>query len=133
MDDAPAPEADLSALAASLQSDARDQAVFFRVLCSTLETALPHNTTVEREHSVFKAKRLARKVTVSLGPDTFEAEESGGSVLCRHVHLASGIGSGLPFSHPLSVAEWIQALLGRLAQEATTDSAAADALRSLST
>ncbi|MEO8897143.1 MAG: hypothetical protein ABI352_02895 [Candidatus Dormibacter sp.] len=133
MDDAPPPDTDLSALAASLQSDARDSAVFFRVLCATLEDALPANTTVERDHSVFKTKRLARKVTVRLGSETFEAEESGGRVVCRHIHAVQGVGGGLPYAKEVGMQEWLGGLVTAMAQEANTNTAAAAALRSLTT
>ncbi len=132
MDDAPPPETDLTALSASLQTDASDSAVFFRVLCSTLESALPSNTVVERERSVFKSKRLARMVTVRLGTETFTAELTGGRLVCRRVHAVAGIGGGLPYSREVTVKEWTDALLAAVAQEAAADSAATAALRSLS-
>jgi hypothetical protein len=133
VDAPPPPDADLSALAAALQSDARDSGVFFRVLCATLEEALPQNTTVEREHSVFKKKRLARKVTVNLASETFEAEESDGRVVCRHIHAVHGVGGGLPSAKEVSMQEWIEGLLACVAKEATVNSAAVAALRSLTT
>jgi hypothetical protein len=133
VDAPPPPDADLSALAASLQSDARDSTVFFRVLCATLEEALPENTTVEREHSVFKKNRLARKVTVTLASETFEAEVSAGRVVCRHVHAVQGVGGGLPYAKEVNVHEWIEELIACIAQEATANSAATAALRSLTT
>ncbi len=133
MDAPPPPDADLSALAASLQSDARDSTVFFRVLCATLEEALPQNTTVEREHSVFKKNRLARKVTVTLGSETFEAEVSAGRIVCRHIHAVQGVGGGLPYDKEVSVQEWLDGLLASMAQEAGANTAAAAALRSLTT
>jgi hypothetical protein len=131
--DDPPPETDLSALAASLQSDARDSAVFFRVLCATLAGALPQSTTVEREHSVFKKKRLARKVTVCLGSETFEAEQGGGGLVCRHIHAVRGVGGGLPYSKEMGTNEWLAALIASMAQDAGASSAATAALRSLTT
>ncbi len=133
VDDAPPPETDLNALAASLQSDARDSRVFFAVLCATLEQALPNSTTVERDHSVFKKKRLPRKVTVSLASERFEAEESNGHLMCRHIHVVQGVGGGLPYAKEVSTREWLDGLLAGVAQEADVNSAAADALRSLTT
>jgi predicted extracellular nuclease len=133
VDAAPPPEPDLSALAAALQSDARDSSVYFRVLCSTLEEALPTNTTVEREHSVFKKNRVARKVTVNLGDETFEAEESAGRLVCRHIHSVQGVGGGLPYVKEVSTAEWVAALVASVTQDAGASSAAAAALRSLTT
>ncbi len=133
MGDVPPPEEDLTALAASLQSDARDSAVFFRVLCSTLEDALPASTVVEREHSLFKEKRLARRVTVRLGDDTFEAELAGDRILCRHTHAVHGVGGGLPYSKETGVDEWLTALLTAVAQDAHTTATATAALRSLTT
>lgn len=133
VDAAPPPDPDLGALSAALQSDARDSSVYFRVLCTTLEDALPKNTTVEREHSVFKTKRVARKVTVNLAHETFEAEESAGRLLCRHIHSVQGVGGGLPYAKELSMEEWLDALLASVAQDAGANSAAASALRSLTT
>lgn len=133
MGDVPPPDADLSALAASLHSDARDSAVFFRVLCATLESALPERTTVEREHSVFRAKRLARTLSVRLGDDTFEAEMSAGRLVCRHVHAVHGVGGGLPYSTEVGVTEWVAALVAGVAQDAEAGDAATAALRSLTT
>jgi hypothetical protein len=131
--DVPLPDADLSALSASLQSDARDSTVFFGVLCTTLETALPECTIVEREHSIFKAKRLARRLTVRLGNDTFEAEVGEGRLVCRQVHAVHGGGGGMPYSKELSVEEWIGALIAAVAQDAQASAAATAALRSLTT
>jgi hypothetical protein len=133
VDAPPPPDADLSALSASLQSDTRDSTVFFRVLCATLEEALPQNTVVEREHSVFKNKRLARKVTVTLASETFEAQVSGGRLVCRHIHAVHGVGGGLPYAKEVSMQEWLEGLLVCVSQEATVNSAAAAALRSLTT
>ncbi len=134
MGDVPPPEGDLSALSASLQSDARDSKVFFGVLCSTLESALPESTVVEREHSLFnKAKRVARRLTVQLGDDTFTAEMHESRLLCRHVHAVHGIHGGLPYSKELGVDEWMAALLAAVAADARTSAAATAALRSLIT
>lgn len=133
MDAPPPPDADLSALTASLQSDARDSTVFFRVLCATLEEALPQNTTIEREHSVFKKKRLARRVTVTLASETFEAQVSEGRVVCRHIHAVQGVGGGLPYAREVGMQQWLEELLACIAQEATANSAATAALRSLTT
>lgn len=133
MDAPPPPDADLTALAASLQSDARDSTVFFRVLCATLEEALPQNTTIERERSVFKQKRLARKVTVTLATETFAAEMSNGRLVCRHIHAVQGVGGGLPYVKEVGMQEWLEQLIACIAQEATANSAAAAALRSLTT
>jgi hypothetical protein len=123
----------VSALSASLQSDARDSAVFFRVLCATLENALPQNTTVEREHSLFKKKRLARKVSVHLGDETFDAEMWQGRLACRHVHAVHGVGGGLPYSKEMGMEEWVAALLASVALDAQASAAATDTLRSLTT
>jgi hypothetical protein len=131
--DAPPPDPDVSALSASLQSDARDSAVFFRVLCATLENALPQNTTVEREHSLFKKKRLARKVSVHLGDETFDAEMWQGRLACRHVHAVHGVGGGLPYSKEMGMEEWVAALLASVALDAQASAAATDTLRSLTT
>jgi hypothetical protein len=133
VDAAPPPDPDLSALAAALQSDARDSSVYFRVLCTTLEEALPTNTTVEREHSVFKKNRVARKVTVNLANETFEAEQTAGRLVCRHIHSVQGVGGGLPYAKEVSTQEWLDALLAAVAQDAGASSAAAAALRSLTT
>jgi hypothetical protein len=133
VDAAPPPDPDLSALAAALQSDARDSSVYFRVLCTTLEGALPTNTTVEREHSVFKKNRVARRVTVNLANETFEAEQTAGRLVCRHTHSVQGVGGGLPYTKEVSTQEWLDALLAAVAQDAGASSAAAAALRSLTT
>jgi hypothetical protein len=107
--------------------------VFFAVLCTTLESALPERTTVEREHSVFKARRLARKLSVRLGDDTFEAEISSGRLMCRHVHAVHGVGGGLPYSEEVGVTDWVAALVAGVAQDAEAGDAATAALRSLTT
>jgi hypothetical protein len=131
--DVPPADADLSALSASLQSDARDSAVFFAVLCTALETALPGCTIVEREHSLFKSKRRARRLTVRIDDDTFEAEVGEGGLVCRQVHAVRGVGGGLPYSKELGVGEWIGALLAGVAKDAQVSAAATAALRSLAT
>ena len=133
MGDVPPADADVSALSASLQSDARDSAVFFAVLCTALESALPESTVVERERSLFKSKRRPHRLTVRIGDDTFEAEEGGGHLSCRQVHAVHGVGGGLPFTKELGVGEWIDALLGGVAKDAQASAAATAALRSLAT
>jgi hypothetical protein len=133
MTDTPPSDPDLDAFAASLQADSRDSAVFFRVLCERLLTALPEATVVERERSLLKSRRLARKVTVRLGSETFEAEVGEGGVSCRHVHAVQGIGGGMPWSKQVSVDEWLRELVAAVAQDAATVASAASALRSLVT
>lgn len=107
--------------------------MFFGVLCTTLEAALPECTTVEREHSLFKAKRLARRLTVRLGDDRFEAEVGDGRLVCRQVHAVHGVGGGLPYTKQLGVEEWVEALVAGVAQDAQARAAATAALRSLTT
>jgi hypothetical protein len=133
MSDTPPSDADLDAFAASLQADARDSAVFFRVLCERLLAALPEATVVERDRSLLKSRRLARKVTVHLGNETFEAELGADGVTCRHVHSVQGIGGGMPWSKQVSVDEWLHALIAAVAHDAETTASAASALRSLVT
>jgi hypothetical protein len=131
--DALPPDADLSTLAASLQSAARDSAVFFNVLCATLESALPGGTTVERDHRLFKRARAARKVTIRLGDDSFEAEMSAGRLAGRQVHAVHGVGGGLPFSKEMPMDLWMTAVVEGLERDAQASAAATAALRSLTT
>lgn len=133
MGDVRPPDADLSALSASLQTDARDSVVFFGVFCTTMENALPDCTVVEREHSMFKAKRVARRLTVRLGDDTFEAEVREGRLVCRRLHAVHGVGGGLPYSKELGVEEWTSALVAAVAETAQASAEATAALRSLTT
>jgi hypothetical protein len=133
MSDALPPQADLDALAVSLQTDERDAGVFFRVLCQRLVDVLPQSTEVERERSVFKKRRLARRVTVRLGEETLEAELGPSGVTCRHIHSVHGVGGGLPWSKQVSIDEWLHALVAAVAREARTNAEAASALRSLVT
>lgn len=127
----PPSQADLDALAVSLQTDERDAGVFFRVLCQKLVDVLPQSTQVERDHSVFKARRLARKVTVRLGEETLEAELGPSGVTCRHIHSVHGVGGGLPWSREMNVDEWLRALVATVAEQAQTNAEAASALRTL--
>src|SRR4030088_805176 len=124
MSETPPSDVDLDEFAASLQADSRDSAVFFRVLWERLLTALPEATVVERERSLLKSRRLARKVTVHLGNETFEAELGAGGVTCRHVHSVQGIGGGMPWSKQVSVDEWLHALVATVAQDAETTASA---------
>jgi hypothetical protein len=133
MSDTTPPEADLDALAASLQADTRDSTVFFRVLCERLLDILPETTVVERDHALFKKRRLARKVTVRLGEETYEAELGPGGVTWRHVHSVYGIGGGLPWSKQVSVDDWLRALVATVGEQAHTSATAASALRALIT
>jgi hypothetical protein len=133
MPDTPPSETDLDALAASLNADTRDSAVFFAVLCEKLLNELPENTDVERERSLFKKRRLARRVTVHLGDETFEAELGPSEVTCRHIHAVHGVGGGLPWSQQVSVDEWLRALVATVTQAVQGSAAAASALRSLVT
>jgi len=133
MSDALPPPADLDALAVSLQTDERDASVFFRVLCQKLVDVLPQSTDVERDHSILKKRRLARRVTVRLGEETLEAELGSSGVTCRHIHSVHGVGGGLPWSKQVSVDEWLRALVATVAAEAQTNTEAASALRTLVT
>jgi hypothetical protein len=133
VDDVPPPEAELSALSASLQSDVRDSTVFFGVLCTALQTAIPASTTVERQRSLVRSRRLARRLTVRLGDDTFETELHDGRLVCRQMHAVSGVGGGLPYSKELGVQQWTAALVAALAHDAGAAAAATEALRSLTT
>lgn len=107
--------------------------MFFAVLCTALENALPECTIVEREHSLFKSKRRARRLTVRIGDDTFEAEVGEGQLVCRQMHAVHGVGGGLPYSKELGVGEWIDALVTGVAKDAQVSAAATAALRSLAT
>jgi hypothetical protein len=127
------PQADLDALAVSLRTDERDAGVFFRVLCQKLVDVLPLSTEVERDHSIFKKRRLARRVTVRLGDETLEAELGPSGVTCRHIHSVQGVGGGLPWSKQVSVDEWLRSLVATVAEEAQTNADAASALRMLVT
>ena len=131
--DVPQSDANLSALSASLRSDARDSVVFFGVLGTALESALPECTIIEREHSLFKAKRRARRLTVRLGDDTFTAELGEGRLVCRQMHVVRGVGGGLPYSKALGVEEWIATLVAAVTEDARASAAATAALRSLAT
>ena len=133
MSEIPPPETDLDTLAASLNADARDAAVFFRVLCDKLLVAFPSATTVEHTHSLIRSHRVPTKVTVRLGEETFEAEEGPSGVSCRHIHSVHGIGGGLPWSREVSVDDWLGALVAIVAKDAQATAAAASALRSLVT
>jgi hypothetical protein len=131
--DRPADATDLDSLAALLQADARDAKVFFPVLCEKLLGALPDAAVVEREHSLRKRNRVARKITLRLGDDTFEAEMAGDIVSCRHVHAVRGVGGGMPFNRQLELDDWIAAVVASLAHQAQTSAAATAALRALVT
>jgi len=133
MSEPPPPEADLDALAISLQADERDASVFFRVLCERFLDVLPQSTDVQSDRSMFKKRRLARRVTVHLGDEMFEAKLQPGGVACRHTHSVHGVGGGLPWSKQVSVDEWLHALVATVAREARTNAEAASALRSLVT
>ena len=131
MDDAPPPERDLTALAASLKADERDSAVFFQVLCTTLADVLPGSTTVEREHGLMRRRRPARKVTVRLDTETFEAEMTSAGMVFHHVHASPGTGGGMPYAKVVGVNEWVDGIIATLSRVAADQSAATQALRSL--
>lgn len=125
------PEADLDTLAASLHADASDSTVFFRVLCAKLADALPEHALVECDRALLRKNRLARKVTVRFGDDTFDADLQHGDVLCRHVHSVTGVGGGMPYTKQLSIDDWLRAIIERMSTEAQVRAGAATALGSL--
>lgn len=131
MGDLVPPAPDLSALSASLQSDARDTTVFFGALCTALQAAIPGSTTVERQRSLFRSKRLPRRLTVCLGDDTFDIELRQSRLVCRQVHTVSGVGGGMPYTKELGVPQWTAALVAALQEDADATAAATTALRSL--
>lgn len=127
------PEADFDMVAASLQADMRDAAVFFPVLCQKLADALPEAAKLEREPGLFKKHHPVRKITLRFPYDTFEAELVSGAISCRHVHFGHGVGGGPAFSKALDVNQWLAAVLAVLSEQAQSSATATAALRSLVT
>src|ERR1035437_29604 len=77
MTDVPPQEQDLDALAASLRLDASDIGVFFQVLATRLNDAMPGIVTLAREGGLFKKDHPVKKITVRAGGDVLEAERCG--------------------------------------------------------
>jgi hypothetical protein len=104
-------------LAASLRADTADLKAFVEALAVKLSESFPHRVRVERKGGLFGGKAAVRKLTLALGDDQFELENSEGHVSCRRRNVVRGIALK---NEPLSLEQWIDVVAERLVQEAGT-------------
>jgi hypothetical protein len=128
--DAPAPDADLDSVVASLRADAADVTVFFQVLASKLSDSMPGSVVLAREGGMFKKEHPVKRITISAGDDVLEAELKHGSITAQHAHAVRGIRLR---TEQLGFDDWLRRLVEVLSRQSQSNAAASAALRSLVT
>jgi hypothetical protein len=117
---------DFDLLASSLRADARDVDSFFDVMAVKLADALPDRAEIERAGLFGRSK--PRRVTVSLGDQSYVAERERHRVICRRSTIVRGIALK---SEELDVDAWIAALSADLVEEAASSERSRIALEGL--
>ncbi len=120
---------DLDDISASLRLDASDLGTFLEVLAQKLEGDLPGLVRVRREGGLFRHVRPVQEITVSLGEWAFRpTARPGGRLEATRTPTVRGVSVK---SETMEVRPWLAALLQALTTEASTSTAAAQALERL--
>lgn len=113
-------------LAASLRADATDLKAFMEALANKLEGALPASTVVTRQNKLFAREHPVKEVVVMLGDYQYRIlYEPPKPLLTLRAKTVRGI---VLKTEQLRMDQWIDALAGDLAQEATQSAQAHAAL-----
>lgn len=113
-------------LAASLRADATDLKAFMEALANKLEGALPASTVVTRQNKLFSREHPVKEVVVTLGDYQYRIlYEPPKPLLTLRAKAVRGI---VLKTEQLRMDQWIDALAGDLAQEATQSAQAHAAL-----
>ncbi len=115
-----------SALANSYAQDIRGFLPLFAVV---LESALPEETEVERKGGLFQKQKPVRKVTVTLGDQTYTLEDTGhGPLAAQRVKTVRGIKLK---TEPMPVELWLAELSEAISARAQRNEKAFFALKEL--
>ncbi len=113
-------------LAASLRADATDLKAFMEALANKLEGALPDATMVTRQNKLFAREHPVKEVVIMLGDYQYRiVHEPPKPLLTLRAKMVRGI---VLKTEQLRMDQWIDALAGDLAQEATQSAQAHAAL-----
>jgi hypothetical protein len=123
---------DIDLLASSLHADDGDVQILLRALVERLSGALGNRLSVVRQRARLfsrgdRSDRVER-ISVTLGNDQFDAAVVGGALRCTVGRSSGGIRIR---SSEVPMHEWLRALLGALAEEATTSSQTRRALEAI--
>jgi hypothetical protein len=123
---------DLDMLAATLRADAGDGDTFFEVLAAKLADALGDRVELRREGGRFRKEKRVSGITVDFAPagPTLDAERQKTAYVCRIRRCVRGI---VVSNADVSLAEWVDALVKNLSDEAERSEAARAALEGLVT
>jgi hypothetical protein len=119
------PEIDL--LMASLRADGSDATTYFAVLYGKLSDALGSSVVTKRGGLLHK-HGAPSEFSLSLGEHEFCASLANGAITCADKHTVRGVALS---STPLGFAEWLERLVGALADEAARSASARMALERL--
>jgi hypothetical protein len=112
--------------AASLRADMTDLKAFMEVLATKLEGALPTQTTVTRQSSLFSREHPVREIGVTFGEFQYRiTRERQGPLIAQRAKVVRGI---VIKTEQIPVEQWIDELAQLLAQEAARSAQARAAL-----
>ena len=110
---------DFDLLAASLRADAVDAETFFRVLAAKLADALGDRVTLERGKGLLKRDRPVTGLVVDLtsagAGSVLSARQEHNDVACTVANRVRGIAVS---NKAVPMAQWIEALVANLGEEA---------------
>jgi hypothetical protein len=102
--------------AASLRADMTDLKAFMEALASKLEGALPTQTTVVRQSSLFSREHPVKEIAVTFGDYQYRLNrERQGPLIAQRAKVVRGI---VIKTEQIPVEQWIDELAQLLAQEA---------------
>ena len=103
-------------LAASLRADTTDLSAFMEALAAKLAGALPNQTTVTRQSSLFSREHPVKEVAVTLGDYQYRiSRERQGPVMAQRAKIVRSI---VLKTDAISIEQWIEEVAESLAQEA---------------
>lgn len=121
------PGLDPARLAASVRADFASAESFLERTASTLSSAFPERTVVERKGGLLSAKKTVG-LKVACDDGEFRLRREGTGVVAERVHVVRGIALK---TERLPPAEWLTSLCESLAEMARMNAGAAEALKRL--
>ncbi len=108
---------------------AKDMRGFLPLLAIALEGAMPEETQVERRGGFFQREKPVRKVSVTLGDQTYTLEDLGrGPLSAQRVKVVRGITLK---TEPMPIEDWLTELSDGIAARAGRNERAFFALKNL--
>ncbi len=103
--------------AASLRADMTDLKAFMEALATKLEGALPMQTTLTRQNSLFSREHPVKEIAVTFGDFQYRLtrERQGSPLIAQRAKVVRGI---VLKTEQIPVEQWIDELAQLLAQEA---------------